>query len=428
MRRAFAIAVLSIGCGPAGTAAPIEPPMDTSRVEVDAEPEPHVVIVGGTPLFDARDAARPRGWLGKDDDIGGWTMRLVDDAGDRLHVRAELDPAFDHCARDLDGASGLGIELFVPRSALATVITREVTLTAEDCDAIVVRPGVMVTALCEQDGVKRYRVGSCPNASCLYAVPEDAIGHTYVAGHRSSAAASSDPDVVAMPCIDGVEASGARRPYGVTEEFGGIPAIGLSPYGRQSDSGELPACELSTSALSCDIRPRLGFDHVEYELDEDTKVAWRDGTPAGIAARAHRFRAVPHDDGDRVCWGAVEGESSDEDLMLCAPADAVHRVEEPHAVVLQAQRNGERTRWFDEKHATACYGEALAKSPGLAGRVHASFRVGKDGTTLERVTRPGDEAFARCLARRLAQDERAPHALELTIELYPGSPTTRAGG
>lgn len=432
MRQAFTIAVLLVGCGPSAAAAPIEPPTDAPRVDVDSTLQTHVVVGGGAPLFDALDAAHPRGWVGASDDIGGWTMRLVDDAGDRVHVSADLDTSVDHCARDLVGSRGLGIELFVPKSALATVITREVTLTADECDTIVARPGVVVTALCEEDGIKRYRVGSCPNADCVYAVPDDAMGHTYVAEPRGTAATPSDREMIPMPCIDRVDASGARRPYEVGSAFGGMPATGISPYGTQSEGGKLPACELSSTALFCDVRPRLGFDHVEYEIDEGAAISWRDGTPAGLATRAHRFRAVPHDDKNRVCWGAVEGESSGEDLVLCAPADAVHRVEEPHAVVLQARRNGARTHWFGDKKASECYREALATSPTLAGRVHASLRVGKDGATVHRVARPGDEPFAQCLARRLDDDGRDAHTLELMIELYPavqsGIPSTRAGG
>jgi hypothetical protein len=420
MQRAIVIAVLASGCGPtATTAVAVEPPTDTKRADDVAQRERHVVVMGGAPIFDVQDAERPRGTLGEPRNIGGWTMRVVEEVGDRVRVSADLGGSFENCAREVEGLRGLDVEVFVPRSALATIITREVTLTAPECDSIVAHPGVMVTPLCEADGVKRYRVGSCPNAECLYAVPDDAIGTSYSPRPHGELGTPIDDEMVPMPCLERIDAEGRRRAHAVPGAFGGLPATGLSKFGEKAKDGGLPACELETTSLSCDIRPRLGFDHVQYELDEGTKVAWRDGSSAGVAKAPHRFRAVPRDDGERACWGAIEGESSSDDVLLCAPADAIRRLEEPHAVILQARRDGDRSFWRDATEATACYREALAKSPALAGRVHATFRAEKGVTSLVRVARSGDEAFARCLAAKLDADSETAYSLDVTIELYP---------
>ncbi|MBX7079028.1 MAG: hypothetical protein K1X88_07575 [Nannocystaceae bacterium] len=416
----FVIAVLAIGCGPAPTTAtPLQSPKDPPRAH--GAGARHVVVRGGTPVFDTQDATSPRGWLGADDRIGGWTLRVVDDDGARLRLSADLDASFEPCAAGVDGLRGLGLELYVPKTALATVITREVTLTADDCETIVARPGVVVTALCEAGGAKRYRVGSCPNADCVYEVPDDAIGTDYVASPHAAAGPSGDETAFPIACVDAIDAAGTRRPLLRDSTWGRPPATALARGGLAPAQGKLPACELEPTAVFCDERPRLGFDHVQYALRDGAKVTWRDGTPAGVAATSQRFRAVPRGTGDRLCWGAVEGGSSREDLVLCAPADAIQRVEEAHAVVLQARRDGQRIHWFERDDATACYREALSSSPALAGRVHASFRVEAKATTLARVDRPGDDAFARCLAARLdaRDDARAPHTLELTIELHP---------
>jgi hypothetical protein len=426
--RSAIVVGLTLGCAAAPSNAPSDAPAAAKLgTATEASHEDRIVVVaGGTPLYSAPGDDVPRGWLGSADDIGGWAMREVGREGDRIAVRAEL-PAGESCARSVDGLVGLGMTVWIPSARLLTVVTREVTLEAEGCTTIVARPGAVVTPLCERDGVVHYRVGNCPNADCAYAVPTDALGDDVRPRHGAATSAprgDDSEDAIPMACLEQIDDSGAKRPL-TTSRGGflrGLPAIGISRYADAPEPGRLPSCDqLSNEALSCDVRPRLGFDHVAYEIREGAPITWRDGTPATKASEPHRFRAVPREVEGRLCWGAVEGADAAQDLELCTVPDAVHRVQDAHAVVLQTKRDGRRGRAWIDRPATDCYLGALETASDLRGRVRARYRVADGRATLDTVTgerQPGDEAFATCLAAHVAGHDDDPHVLEVVVDLF----------
>jgi hypothetical protein len=427
VRGSIAIALLMLGCHPAKSELSVTAPTRLGGLESAQPKNRYVVVANGTPLFEKPGEDTPRGHLGSADEIGGWTMRQVDARDGFVAVQADIEDGVEHCAFTADGLTGLGITMWVPAHRLATVLVREVELEAEDCERLVARPGVMVTTLCEEDGGRRWRIGSCPNARCVYEVPADAIGHGYEASPRATTNVA-DEEGVPMPCVDGIDESGTRRPLTRDRSMGGLPATGLSRYGKDPEPGRLPACELSMTALFCGGEPRLGFDHVRYEVAAGTAITWRDGRPVGTTEAARELRAVPREVGERVCWGALEGDGADDDLELCADADAVRRIEDAHAVVLQL-RQGDHTRpaWRDEE-ATACYRDALATTPDLKGRVRAKYRIANGTATLQSVDRPAAEAFARCVGTHFADERDEAYVLELVLEAFPAITDASSGG
>ena len=363
-------------------------------------------------------------------------MQLVGRQGERVAVQAELDPTTETCARTVDGLVGLGMTFWVPRTQLLSVVIQEVTLQAEGCATIVAQPGVVATPLCERDGVPHYRIGNCPTAECAYPVPADALGYEARARPRAEASATHDeaPEghwerEFPMPCLDRIDEAGGRQPL-TRFARGSLPAIGIGRYAQDHPPGALPSCNtLGSATLSCDVPPRLGFDHVSYQIREGAPITWRDGTSATTASEALRFRAVPRQVEGRLCWGAVEGESAADDLELCTAPDAVRRVDDAHAVVLQTRRDGKPTRrWFD-RPASDCYVEARKTASDLHGRVRARYRVHDGGATLGEVTgerQAGDEAFAACLAPHLASDDGGPYVLDIIVDLF--APLTASAG
>jgi hypothetical protein len=434
MRKTLAFGLGLIACRP----TPVEPRVAGSvdvgpgdlepRGARDAQRAQYVVVTGGTPLFERPGDTNPRGWLGSSEHIGGWAMHRLATEGDFVAVSAELAPSHEHCARTVEGLSGLDTTLWVRANTLARVIVREVELRGEDCESLVVRPGVVVTALCQDDGVPRYRIGSCPNAWCVYEIPNNALGNAYVPGPSPATNEGADLGTqVPMPCVDETDASGRRKPHVAQTPGGGLS---LTSPDHDHDAEQLPPCHGIDGAKRCAIVPRLGVDHVRYEVAEGTAITWRDGTPAGVAERPHRFRPVPHELEERLCWAAVEGRTPEEDLQLCAPASALRRVEEAHAVVLQAKRDGRRDFPRFYRGATRCYRRALDTAPDLSGRVRAKYRVA-DGKATLLLMNPrrsdGEEAFARCLAAEVERDREDLYELEITVDLH-GPVTHGAGG
>ena len=427
VKGSIAIATLLLGCGPARSEQPITAPTRLGGLETAQPKNRYVVVTSGTPLFAKPGDATPRGQLGSADEVGGWTMRQVDAVDGFVAVQPDLEDGVEHCAFAVDGLSGLGATMWVREDRLATVLVREVELVAEDCEPLVARPGVMVTPLCEEDGVRRWRIGSCPNASCVYEVPADAIGRAYEASPRPATKAVEEK-AVAMPCVDAVDESGERHPHWIGTSFRGLPTTELSPGSRAPAPGRLPACDLSMTAMFCGGDPRLGFDHVQYEVAAGTAITWRDGGPVGPTEGARRFRAVPRSVDDRLCWGAVEGEDADDDLELCADADAVRRIEDAHAVVLQLRRGPDTAFTHSDEQATACYRDALATTPDLKGRVRAQYRVANETATVQTVDPPGAQAFARCLGAHLAADREGAYALEVVLDLFAPITVASSGG
>lgn len=432
---------LLVACGPSPSSSvappPASPPTPAEPVASPAPPARYVVVSSGAPLFESADATSPRGVLGTLGDVGGWTARVVDRRPGFVAIQAELDPTREHCAAPLAGLDGLGLTLWVPREHLATVIVQEVELLADECPQLRARPGVMVDALCQEDGSVRYSVGSCPNARCWYDVPKEAMGLEYEPSPLPSPPPPDEPrdsrydrftKFIPMPCIDVVEEDGVTRPHVLhASRFGaGMPAISLaSSVTRDLEPGEMPECRMSYTAGQCDQRPKLGFDHVSYVLERGTPLRWSDGTAAGSSRGEHRFRSVPRETEDGLCWSAVEGEARADHLELCAPAGAVSREQQAHVEILQTRSNGKRTGSWHGKDAMTCYAEALGTTPGLQGRVRARYRIEGDAATfegLEAAAPPGAESFARCLAPHLADPQDEPHTLEVVMDLHPPSP------